>query len=89
MPTISDKQYNDAKAILVRAGSKSAAASHVKHGNDGGSPESHGKALLVESRDELVGLANKLTDPAKKEEAVKKAKAATREAASKMGISSW
>lgn len=86
---ISDKQYNEAKAILTKAGSLKASKSHPKHGNDGGSPDTHGKALLVEARDELVAAANKLSDPAKKEEAIKKAKAATRDAASKMGITSW
>ncbi|GKW06413.1 hypothetical protein LHL03_11010 [Pectobacterium carotovorum] len=50
---ISDDDYNQARAILIRAGSKTASASHEKHTQRAGSPTSHGKSLLQEARDEF------------------------------------
>lgn len=50
---ISDNNYNTARAILIAAGSNSAAASHPKHTQGAGSPDGHGIALLQEARDEF------------------------------------
>ncbi len=49
---IKDDDYNQAKAILVQAGSKSASKSHDKHTNKKGSPDKHGEDLLKEAQDE-------------------------------------
>jgi hypothetical protein len=53
--SISDNDYNTARDILAKAGSNTAAASHVKHTQGQGSPEHHGKQLLREARDEFRG----------------------------------
>ena len=50
---ISDDQYNQARNTLVAVGSKSAKASHVKHTQGKGSPDGHGKALLMEAIQEF------------------------------------
>ncbi|MHA3061996.1 hypothetical protein ACX1N5_15315 [Acinetobacter sp. ANC 4636] len=54
--TISDHDYNQARTILVNAGSATASKSHVKHNTNGGSPDSDGKQLLQEARDEFRNL---------------------------------
>ncbi|QZT37169.1 hypothetical protein K5X82_18385 [Halosquirtibacter xylanolyticus] len=50
---LSDKKYNDARTILITAGSKSAANSHLKHTKGKGSPEGHGVQLIVEAIEEF------------------------------------
>jgi hypothetical protein len=81
MAKIKSEDYNKAKAALTKAGAKSAAKSHVKHGTDGTCPEDHGKKLLQEARDEF----DKLTDDAKK----KAGRDAVVAAAKVMGITRW
>ena len=49
---ISDGKYDKARDILIGAGSNTARASHRKH-TQGGSPDDHGRQLLVEARDEF------------------------------------
>lgn len=51
--SISDGDYNRARAILAAAGSNTAAKSHDKHTKGKGSPEGHGVSLLQEARDEF------------------------------------
>ncbi|MGH7297404.1 MAG: hypothetical protein ACRELB_20880 [Polyangiaceae bacterium] len=79
MGMISDGDYNKAKAILVKAGSKTAGKSHEKHTQGKGSPEDHGKGLLREARDEFKQGTPEAT----------KVRAACVEAAKVMSISSW
>lgn len=50
---ISDRDYNNARAVLVRAGSRTAEASHDRHTRGAGSPDEYGKSLLREARDEF------------------------------------
>ena len=52
---ISDNDYNQARNILAAAGSDTASKSHPKHTQGAGSPESHGRSLLAEARDEFRG----------------------------------
>jgi hypothetical protein len=80
MANIKSDDYNKAKAALTKAGAKSAAKSHVKHGTDGTCPADHGKKLLQEARDEF----NKLPEPGKKA-----GRDAVVSAAKLMGITSW
>ena len=53
--SISDNDYNRARAILAQAGSNTASKSHDKHTQGAGSPDSHGQDLLREARDEFRG----------------------------------
>lgn len=46
---ISDQNYNDARHLLLSAGSNTAKASHVKHSKKNSSPDGHGKDLLIEA----------------------------------------
>ena len=85
--TISDGDYNAARDLLVKAGSKSAEKSHRKHGNKNGSPMDHGKKLLQEARDEFrkldygqLALVSQMTNRHHK---------AIHDAARKMGVTSW
>jgi hypothetical protein len=55
--TIKDADYNKARALLVKAGSKSAAKSHDKHTNKKGSPDGHGKSLIAEAKAEGIDAA--------------------------------
>ena len=50
---INDNDYNTARGILMAAGSRTAAASHPKHTQGAGSPDTHGRSLLSEARDEF------------------------------------
>jgi hypothetical protein len=50
---ISDNDYNQARDILIAAGSKTAEKSHPKHTGGKGSPVAHGQDLLREARDEF------------------------------------
>ncbi len=59
---ISDYQYNRARNILVQVGSHTAGVSHPKHTQGTGSPESHGRQLLREARDEFRQLDANLPD---------------------------
>jgi len=77
---ISDDDYNTARQMLVDAGSDSASKSHKKHGTRGGSPDSHGRSLLQEARDEF-NMMNPVARVA--------GRAAVVEAARKMGIEEW
>ena len=79
MPRISDGDYNAARAMLINAGSRTAAASHPKHGNSGDSPEDHGRQLLREAADEFPR-----GSPQDMEVRV-----ATRAAAQRMNITHW
>ena len=49
---IKDKDYNNARAILVANGSMTASKSHTKHAGKRGSPDGHGRSLLREAADE-------------------------------------
>jgi hypothetical protein len=49
---IKPDDYNTARNILVQAGSDSASKSHPKHNTDS-VPDTHGKDLLAEARDEF------------------------------------
>lgn len=80
MASISDEDYNKARAILAKAGSKSAAKSHEKHTQGKGSPQTHGTQLLQEARDEFN------TFPEAK---MKTGRAAVVQAAKVMGIARW
>ena len=53
---IADNDYNAARNTLVLAGSATAGASHPKHTQGAGSPDSHGQDLLREARDEFRGM---------------------------------
>lgn len=61
---IKDDDYNKARALLVKAGSKSAEKSHMKHTGKKGSPDGHGKSLIDEAREE--GIDEKILDKAAK-----------------------
>ena len=85
--SISDNDYNRARAILVQAGSASADKSHDKHTQGKGSPDSHGQDLLREARDEFrgtdagqAGLQSGMTQGHYN---------AVHQAADKMGITQW
>lgn len=52
---IKPDDYNTARNILVQAGSDSASKSHPKHNVDS-VPDSHGRDLLAEARDEFRGI---------------------------------
>ena len=84
---ISDHDYNTARAILVAAGSRTAAKSHDKHTNGAGSPDSHGKDLLREARDDF-----RITDAGQanlQSRMTAAHYAAVHNAATQMGITSW
>ena len=50
MPRIKDKDYNDARALLMANGSITAQKSHPHHNKKGGDcPEKYGKNLLNEA----------------------------------------
>ncbi len=51
--TINDKDYNEARKILKKAGSKTADKAHDKHTKGIGSKEKFGYALLDEAREEF------------------------------------
>ncbi len=50
---IKDKAYNDAKAILTKAGSKSAAKTHTSHTGGQDRPDGHGQDLVDECTKEF------------------------------------
>lgn len=52
---IGDNDYDQARNILAAAGSDTASKSHPKHTQGAGSPESHGRSLLAEARNEFRG----------------------------------
>ena len=54
---IKDANYNKAKVLLEKAGSKSAKKSHPKHTGKKGSPDRHGKQLIDEARAEGISEA--------------------------------
>lgn len=87
MKSISDEDYNDARDILIAAGSKTAEKSHKKHTKRAGSPGKDGKSLLAEARDEFrkadAGKADLVSDMTKAHHK------AVKDAADKMGITSW
>ncbi len=85
--TISDDNYNSARDILAKQGSNTASKSHRKHGTKGGSPESHGKDLLKEARDEFRLSA--IGQKALKSGMIDRHHKAVHDAARKMGVSSW
>ena len=84
---ISDNNYNQARDILINAGSDTASKSHPKHTGNRGSPEDHGKELLREARDEF-----RETDKGKqnlKSGMTQAHRDAVLAAAQKMGIANW
>jgi hypothetical protein len=84
MGRIKEADYNAAKAILTKAGSKSAGKSHGKHNTDGTVEEDHGKEMLREARDEF-----RKTNKGEKSGMAEPQYEAVHKAASKMGISNW
>lgn len=46
---IKDADYNAAKAILTKAGSRTAAKTHVSHTGGGDRPDAHGQTLVDEA----------------------------------------
>lgn len=50
---IKDKDYNAAKAILTKAGSKSAAKTHSSHTGGSDRPDDHGQDLVDECTKEF------------------------------------
>ena len=50
---ISDAAYNQARDMLIAAGSASANAAHVKHTGGAGSPDGHGRQLVSEAIQEF------------------------------------
>jgi hypothetical protein len=76
---ISTHDYNTARNMLIAGGSRTAAASHPKHGGDRW-PDDHGKSLLREARDEF----NQLAEPVRSEK-----RAVVVNAAKQMGITEW
>lgn len=85
--TIKDDDYNKAKAILVKAGCKSASKSHNKHNTKGGVDDGHGQSLLSEARDEFQAMDKKET--IFKAKMTKDHYEAIHSAAKKMGITKW
>jgi len=77
---ISDHDYNTARNMLIVAGSDTAEKSHPKHTGGAGSPNSHGRQLLVEARDEF----NMMNPVARTN-----GRAAVVAAANQMGIDHW
>ncbi|MBN3217580.1 hypothetical protein CUU54_03920 [Pectobacterium polaris] len=84
---ISDNDYNRARAILIAAGSNSARASHEKHTQGAGSPDSHGQSLLRGSRDEFR--AADRGQPNLQSEMTQAHYNAIHAAAQQMGIQNW
>ena len=85
--SISDNDYNRARAILVQAGSKTASKSHDKHTQGAGSNDSDGQSLLREARDEFRG-----TDGAQPNLQAGMTQGhydAVHQAAGRMGITQW
>lgn len=62
---IKDKAYNDAKAILTKAGSKSAAKTHTSHTGGEDRPDKHGQDLVDECTVEFQKM-DKAAAPPKK-----------------------
>jgi hypothetical protein len=84
MGRIKEADYNAAKGILTKAGSKTASKSHAKHNTDGTVEEDHGKELLREARDEF-----RKSNPGTQSGMEQAQYDAIHKAAGKMGISSW
>lgn len=84
--SISDDQYNRARAILIEAGSRTASSSHAKHTQGRGSPVGHGQQLLREARDEFREADRQSGSHSGMTEAHYKA---IHRAAQEMGISNW
>ena len=78
--TISTHDYNTARLLLIAAGSRTASASHPKHGGDAW-PDGHGVSLLREARDEFNEINVVATRNAKRAVVVS--------AAAQMGIANW
>jgi hypothetical protein len=76
---ISTHAYNTARNILIASNSRTAAASHPKHGGDRW-PDDHGRSLLREARDEF----NQLPEPVRSQK-----RAVVVIAAGLMGIERW
>lgn len=84
---ISDRDYNQARAILINAGSNTANASHPKHTGGAGSPDNHGQSLLREARDEFRN--SDRGQPALRSEMTQAHYDAIHAAAAEMGIQNW
>lgn len=84
---ISDRAYNQARAILINAGSHTANASHPKHTGGAGSPDSHGQDLLREARDEFRN--NDQGQPNLRSGMTQAHYDAIHDAANEMGIQNW
>jgi hypothetical protein len=76
---VSTHNYNTARLLLIAAGSRTAAASHPKHGGNAW-PDGHGVSLLREARDEF----NILPAVARTQ-----GRAVVVQAAAQMGIAAW
>ncbi|HKP37334.1 MAG TPA: hypothetical protein VJT71_10780 [Pyrinomonadaceae bacterium] len=85
--SISDNNYNQARDILINAGSATANKSHPKHTGGKGSPDDHGKGLLQEARDEFRGM-DKGKKPLKSD-MTQAHWQAIKDAAGKMGLQQW
>ena len=84
---ISDNSYNAARNILAQAGSHTAGASHPKHTQGKGSPDSHGQELLREARDEFRTADAK--QPNLKSGMTEAHYNSIHKAAEEMGITNW
>ena len=85
--SISDADYNRARAILVQAGSATASKSHDKHTQGSGSKDSDGQGLLREARDEFRGAD--AGQPGLQSGMTQAHYDAVHQAADRMGITQW
>ncbi|MFI9275484.1 hypothetical protein ACIGXM_32970 [Kitasatospora sp. NPDC052896] len=86
--TIKAAAYNQARSILAKAGSQTAAKSHPVHGK-GDVPVSHGTSLLAEARDEFRAADRHLPPKDKKSDMSIPHYNAIHDAAKVMGIDRW
>ncbi|GAA2722815.1 MULTISPECIES: hypothetical protein [Streptomyces] len=86
--TIKAAAYNQARSILAKAGSQTAAKSHPIHGKDD-VPVSYGTSLLAASRDEFRQTDKHLPDKQKKSGMSLPHYNAIHSAAKTMGITQW
>ncbi|MFJ2867306.1 hypothetical protein [Kitasatospora sp. NPDC087314] len=86
--TVKADAYNQARSILAKAGSQSAAKSHPVHGKND-VPVSYGTSLLAGSRDEFRAADKNLPEKEKKSGMSHDHYNAIHNAAKTMGIDTW
>lgn len=83
---IKDRDYNTAKAILTRAGSKSAAKTHSSHTGGKDRPDGHGQDLVDECTKEFQKMDKGGADLVKKVNMTQAHFDAINEAKRKLGL---